>query len=422
MYSSWHFSLLLGASLSCAIFALDPSSPSRGVLSLSGVFDIALAQSPEVAAARLEVKAREAIVLQARLPDNPELSVELENLDARGALADENQELTASLSQTLNMGGLPGVTVAKLEKEWAQLELEAVLKRVRARVRSRFVAVQAGQDRIGLSQELVALAQRAHGAAVEKVVAGKAPPTDSLQSSMALSQARIDSGKAAGSLSMARRALAVACGLAEVTFDSVEGQMALGNPVPSWEEVARRVPGSPEWMRIAFGSKVREAEVRSEKFARIPPVTLEAGIRQVPEKDGRAFVAGVSLPLPVWNWNQGAIRAAKSRQLKADAEGKAGTQDLMEKLAALQGQASTSQREAMALRDQVLPAAQATFDGAQEAYRVGKFGSLDALNAQRSLFEARAQYLDALEAYHSALAGLEEMTGVRASLVESKPQ
>jgi cobalt-zinc-cadmium efflux system outer membrane protein len=419
MHLSWRYFLLLWALFPGSMSAADPGVRRLGALSLSGAIDLALVHSPEVLAAQLEVKVQDGQILQARLPDNPQLNVEFENLDARGALAEENRELTASLGQTLDIGGWSRGAVAKREREWARLELEAVVRRVRSRVRAHFVAVQAGQDRIGLSQELVALAHLAHGAAVAKVAAGKAPPTDSLQSFMALSQARIDSGKAAGSLSSARRALAVACGLAEVSFDTVQGRLSLGSSVPSWDVISRQVPESPEWKRIAFGARVREAEVRAEKLSRIPPVTVEAGVRQVPEKDGRAFVAGLSLPLPAWNWNQGSIRAAQSRKLKAEAEGTALRLDLMEKLAALQGQASTSFQEAVTLRDQVLPAAQATFEGAQEAYRVGKFGSIDALNAQRSLFEARVQFLEALEAHHSALAELEELIGAQGNTVGS---
>ena len=70
----------------------------------------------------------------------------------------------------------------------------------------------------------------------------------------------------------------------------------------------------------------------------------------------------------------------------------------------------TAHQEALVLQAQILPAASATFEGVQEAYRVGKFGSLDALNARRTLFEARAQYLDALEASLAALGELEELT------------
>lgn len=401
-----------------ALFAVETGQPLQGVLALSQALDFAMVNSPEIAAARFEVQAREGEVLQARLPDNPELGLGVENLDATGALAEENREVTTRLIQTLDVGRLSRASWAGQEKELARLELAAAMRKVRARVRRHFISVQAAQDRISLSKELVALALRAHDLAAEKVSAGKAPPTDSLQSLMALSQARIDSGKAAADLTSARRGLAVACGRVETSFDSAQGHLDNLNQapaIPSWETVAKQVPGSPEWKRIEFGVKVRDAEVRSEKIARVPPIALGAGIRTVPDKEGRAFVVDVSLPLPAWDWNQGAIGAAKSRRSKAEAERRAERLDFMARLAALHSQASTSHQEARMLGSQILPAATATFEGAQEAYRVGKFGSLDALNAQRSLFEARSQYLGALESHLSALAELEELAGGRES-------
>lgn len=410
MLSLRRFAFLLGMALSGAV-TVPGQVASRGALTLAQVLDSALARSPEVAAARHEAEAREGEVLQAGLPDNPELGLELENFAGRGAFAEADRELTASLSQTLDLGRLAHRSVAERESEEARLELESLILRVRAGVRRHFVAVQAGQDRIALSAERVSLARRAHTAAAEKVAAGKAPPTDSLHSFMALAEARIDSGRAAHSLGAARRDLALASGLTEAASASVTGSLDLARSVPDWEEVSKRIPASPAGRRIALMASMREAELRREKLARLPPITLAAGIRQVPDKDGRAYVAGVSMPIPAWNRNQGSIRAARHRRLKADAEGNAARAGTTAHLAALHAQASASHREAVLLRDQILPAAQAAFEGAQEAYRLGKYGSPEALDAQHTLFEAQARYIDALEALHVALAELEESLG-----------
>jgi outer membrane protein, heavy metal efflux system len=59
----------------------------------------------------------------------------------------------------------------------------------------------------------------------------------------------------------------------------------------------------------------------------------------------------------------------------------------------------------------VLPGAQRAFDAASEGYRQGKFGFLEVLDAQRTLFEARGRYLEALAAYHKAVAEVERLIG-----------
>ncbi|MBT7304343.1 MAG: TolC family protein, partial [Victivallales bacterium] len=44
-------------------------------------------------------------------------------------------------------------------------------------------------------------------------------------------------------------------------------------------------------------------------------------------------------------------------------------------------------------------------------YETGKFGYLDVLDAQQTLFEVSMQYVDALGAYHTALAGAKRLAG-----------
>ena len=66
---------------------------------------------------------------------------------------------------------------------------------------------------------------------------------------------------------------------------------------------------------------------------------------------------------------------------------------------------------ARTLKVDVLPGAQRIFDSAREGYRQGKFGYLDVLDAQRTLFEAKARHLDALERYHQTAVEVERLVG-----------
>jgi cobalt-zinc-cadmium efflux system outer membrane protein len=72
---------------------------------------------------------------------------------------------------------------------------------------------------------------------------------------------------------------------------------------------------------------------------------------------------------------------------------------------------STAASEIDALKATVIPGAQSAFEAASEGYRQGKFGYLDVLDAQRTLFEARGQYVSSLATYHKALADLDRATG-----------
>ena len=68
----------------------------------------------------------------------------------------------------------------------------------------------------------------------------------------------------------------------------------------------------------------------------------------------------------------------------------------------------------------VLPAAEEAFQVATEGYRQGKFGFLDVLDAQRTLFETKGQYLDAFT-YHKAVADTERLIGEPLGAVSRMP-
>ena len=67
--------------------------------------------------------------------------------------------------------------------------------------------------------------------------------------------------------------------------------------------------------------------------------------------------------------------------------------------------------EVTTLKAEVLPGAQSAFEAVSRGYRLGKFGFLDVLDAQRTLYGAKAQYLQALASYHQAVAEAERLIG-----------
>ena len=77
----------------------------------------------------------------------------------------------------------------------------------------------------------------------------------------------------------------------------------------------------------------------------------------------------------------------------------------------------------MSYRSEVVPGAEESFTITNVSYSEGKLRYLDVLDAQRTLYEARAQYTDALVEYHKAVADVERLVGEQLdgqSVVETK--
>ena len=58
-----------------------------------------------------------------------------------------------------------------------------------------------------------------------------------------------------------------------------------------------------------------------------------------------------------------------------------------------------------------MPAALEMFNAAKTAYQQGKVDYLNVLDAQRTLFEVRNEYIESLAAYHIARADIERFIG-----------
>ena len=117
------------------------------------------------------------------------------------------------------------------------------------------------------------------------------------------------------------------------------------------------------------------------------------------------------MPLPFFDRNQGGIQEAIDRLRQAAHEQEAASARVTVALADAYRALATAHDDAGAIAVDLLPGAQRTFDAIDTGYRLGKFGYLDLLDAQRTLVSAQRQHLGALADYHKAAADVERLTG-----------
>ena len=138
---------------------------------------------------------------------------------------------------------------------------------------------------------------------------------------------------------------------------------------------------------------------------------MSGGYRRINENDDNAFVVGLSIPIPVFDRNQGGILEARRRLSKADREKRNAEITVNAALTDAYKNLSSSYEEVTSLGREVLPEARSAYSAIFEGYREGKFSLLDVLDAQRTVFDIDFQYIDALRAYHHSLADVERLTG-----------
>ena len=404
--------------------ARDAPEPA-GALALPQAQALALLHNPRLAAFGWEVRAGEARTLQASLPPNPEVGLEVENFAGSGEFRGfRGVEITIHLNQLIELAGKrqKRTRVAALERDLTAWEYEATRIEVLTQVTQAFVEVLSAQERLRLNAESVRLAEQVLTVVGERVKAGKVSPVEETRARVTLSTSRIALARAEQELDAARTRLVSTWGGSLPVFDRAEGTLEGITAIPSREQLVARIAQNPEIARWATEITQRQASVELERARRVPDPTIGGGFRHTRETGDNAMVMEFSMPLPVFDQHQGGILEARYRLAKAGEERRAAEVQVRTALAEAYAGLSSAFLEATGLRNEVLPGAQRAFDAASEGYRQGKFGFLDVLDAQRTLFEARGQYVEALAAYHRAVAEVERLIGEPLGAVSGTPR
>ncbi len=391
----------------------DDPEPS-GSLSLGDALGAALRHSPELAAFSYEIRALEAEAIQQGLVPNPEVSLEFENFAGSGGLAGARaMETTLSLSQVIELGGK---RMARRRVGDATAQLEAWDYEVRrldvlSKTAGDYVDLLAAYRRAQIAREVEALAQRVFEAVDDRVRAGKVSPLERTRAGVELARARLARQEADRQVDTARVRLASNWGSTTSRFDSLSGDFERVEPPRSLDELRRRVEQSPDLLRWAKVESLRRAEIELALSGRVPDLSAGLGVRAFNEGDDAALVAGLTMDLPVFDRNQGAIRASRLRLLRTQREQEAAHVRVRASLAQAHGTLENAFTRVETIRGEILPAAQRAFEAAETAFGQGKIGALDLFDAQRSLFEAKRQLTQALALYHHAVIAVERLIG-----------
>ncbi len=384
-----------------------------GQVTLTQALALTLKQNPDLAAFSWDVRSAEARVLQARLRPNPELGMQSEDIGgSKQSTGFSHSQTTLQLSQLVELGGKRSARVheATFGRELAKLDYESKRLDILKKTAQAFVEVLSAQERVRLGQENLELASGLIPDIRKRIEAGKASAVEQTRSEVAVASARIELDQAKRSLITARQHLAAQWGSAQPKFAQVVGDLEHVTYLPSLENLSLSLAQNPEIARWEPETDKRQATLRLQQAQAVPNITLSAAPRYIGETREWTSVIGFSLPLPLWNRNQGAILEAKHQLAKADDEKRSAVTRLSSELNDAYQTVARTSNEIHVLKESVLPGAEKAVEAIRQGYEAGRFSYLDVNEARRTLTTARLQYLQALSDYHKAVAEIEALT------------
>lgn len=403
-------SLSPGPAMAASGSAVPPSEalPSTS-LTLPDALAVAARNNPALRGARADVDASAGALMQAGARPNPEVSFLQEGF--RRA----ERTSTALINQTIELGGKRSarLDVASYGREAANASLDEQGAVVRADVIAAFYGLLAAQRQLQVTEESAAIAARSADLAGRRAQAGKVSPVEATKAQVAAAGVQIEVVTARGRVEVAREKLNAVMGEARGDRLAVLGDLEAVPPVEPLPALTAQLDDAP-LARIARAEMLRSnAAVSLERARRIPDVTISAGVKRVTTggvPDNQAVV-GVSIPIPLFNTNKGALLEATHKAERANADLDRERTRLRLELTQAYANFEAAAQEAQRLKADILPAARLALDAMSRGYELGKFSFLDVLDAQRTLFQGQSQYVRALAGAHTARADIGRLVG-----------
>lgn len=368
-----------------------------GGAGLPELIGLAVKRNPRLAQVAWAVETARGRAVQAGLYPNPTLSVTGDELGDR--FGPGGIWTAPYFQQEIVTANKLGLSRAAALKEVDQAALTVVSERYRifTDVRQNYWELVTLQRRAAILGELITLAEQSVENAEKLLRAKEGSRLDVVQLEVDLERYRADLDATNRSLPAAFRRLAASVGVSDLPPTPVAGDLEIPLPDYELERVKAYVLGiHPDLRAAQVGVERAQLALRRATVEPVPNVTVGAGYVRQNQNQSNDWVIAASIPVPLWNRNQGNIRAANAQLGEAANEVGRVQNDLTGRLSVAFGLYTAARTRAEKYKSAILPKAEESYRLSLKAYQGGQFEYLRVLQAQRAVAEARLEYLRSL--------------------------
>jgi len=372
------------------------------VITLNSIGDRVRAQNPDLGAARLRIGEALGRQVQSGRLSNPELNIDVSHdprFRERGAQVGFSQRFPITNRLTIEK------RVSAIELKAAEAEVREVERGIIAEARQGVVRVLAVRQRRTLIEKQIELSNEFSSYLGEAAKKGEG-------SSLDAGQARLE----AASLALEQRQLA-ASEVAEIgalkPFLGVRPGEALYVSGPLPEPIVPQADADPtkrpDYQAAVLNAQAARQSIELERVKKYEDVSagVFAGANRTEDAPNGYDTEGLlgirlSIPLPLWNKNEGAVMEARARSERIEKEASA----LSRTIRLEAGSAKAEMEEWAKLLSEVgsdlLPQAEAQAKAAEDAFRQGQGEIQTVFRAREKRIQLAGARLDALREFHLA--------------------
>ncbi len=382
------------------------------IITLDEAISLALQANLDIAVVLRGREVESAQSLQAASRPNPTLSGQIEDLRSQNRIA------TIAISQQLETAGKRDkrMAAAGVNLAIADADISIAQAETSAKVYAVFYQVLAAQQAQTLATELLQIATTSKETTAKRVLAGKVSPVEETKAKVAEAGLKIDLANANQQLASAKQRLSSlwATGLdtnKQADYIAV-GELENLKPIPALSDLMVQLQDSPRLKKASLAIVQKQALSAIEQSKQTPDVTVSLGAQRNEELGGvTQAIIGLSIPIPVFDKNQGNMQSAKAREFQSIDEKTALENQLVTELTDAYNRRQLQMESASMYQNDILRGAQSAYEAARKGFEFGKFSYLEVLDAQRTLFQAKTQYIQTLALARLAEADIQKILG-----------
>jgi len=369
--------------------AVDPG------MTIQQAVGVALANHPILRKARAGVEEAQGRAVQAGLYPNP-----IQNSGNPVQLGGRNSLYSVGINQEVVRAGKIRLDQAAAMQGVRQADLELIRQQyeVLTSVRQQYYILLATQKRVATLSELRKIAQQSESASVRLKQGGQIAENDVLL--LRIELRRIEASQRAAEFTARAGAeqLAALIGVPQMKIDRLQGDLSVKLPDFENPRVRDELLATSSLVESVRAEIARnELLLQRAQVEPIPNLNLNGGYQWSPDQPHSQALVGVYFTVPVWDRNQGNIRAAAANVRQSVAQMNVVENDLIRQLAEALGRYRAAQQIVDTYERGILPDAQRTLELSQKGYAAGQFDFLRILQTQRSVVEANLDYISALQ-------------------------
>jgi cobalt-zinc-cadmium efflux system outer membrane protein len=364
---------------------------------------MAIEHNPTLKQAEAELRAAEARKRQAGLYPNPTVGYQGEQI--RGGSFGGGEQ-GAFVQQDIVLGGKLGAAKNVFEQERKQSEVEREEQRLRVTngVTLAYYQSLTAQETVALRTRLLKVAQDAVQTSKQLFNVGQSDQPDVLQAEVEAEQAELALVAAQQNQQQRWKTLAAVVGNPNLPFSPLAGNLEDVPELDPQQWLYALLTDSPAVRISQLGIARAEAELTRARKEPVPDLQLRGGLEQNNEllettghPVGLQAFAEVGVRIPLFNRNQGNVQAAKASIERARLEVQRVQLLLRERFAASVQNYLTAKAAVDRYRNQMIPRAEKAYSLYLQKYNSMAAAYPQVLIAQRTLFQLRTDYINALE-------------------------